>query len=728
MTKIRELKDYQEKYSEKLKDTINEQLTFSESSIIVFKSPTGSGKTIMIAETLQRLVKLRTDKKEFAFVWLAVNKLHDQSFEKLESYYESTNILRCVHFEDLIDKKIEPNEIVFVNWASVNRPDNKIMNENETDFFLSKIIENTKSNGLEIVLIIDESHHTAESENSLRIINKIGPKITIEVSATPKIKANASVIIDVRQEEVINAGMIKKQIDINPKFASVEEGTRSTDEVIIDEALKKRKHLKEVFQKEGSVVNPLLLIQLPDSKAGALDRKEEIKSILKKQGVTTENGKLAMYLNDDKQNLDNIQIKDNPVNVLIFKQAIAIGWDCPRANILVILRDIKSEIFTIQTIGRIMRMPEFHHYKTEELNHGYIYTNIKEISIDEDIIKGYITFYSSKRISGYKPIELNSIHIERQRERTRLSSQFTEIFDEIAKKTRLKDKIDLERKPLLNEMMVDGKIVKLDIQKVEYKQTKIIAKQALELQYAFDLFVRSASSPFAPVDSSRIIKTATYGFFKDILKISNETDAQLLMLNQENNHHVLDTINLAKEEYKKKIVQNLPENRDIKHNVWEVPEEIRYGDNVTSKKYQKSIMQPFYVVKLSAPEESFISLLENEKNVDWWFKNGESEKKYFAIPYIDESGFPAAFYVDFILKLKTGELCLFDPKEGYTAEVAKEKAEGLQKYIENQQKKKLNVIGGIVIRRNGSWYLNANKDYKYSEKSLDGWEILNLSK
>ena len=48
---------------------------------------------------------------------------------------------------------------------------------------------------------------------------------------------------------------------------------------------------------------------------------------------------------------------DSPIEVLIFKQAIATGWDCPRASILVMLRDIKSVTFEIQTVGRILRMP-----------------------------------------------------------------------------------------------------------------------------------------------------------------------------------------------------------------------------------------------------------------------------------------------------------------------------------------------------------------------------------
>ena len=56
------------------------------------------------------------------------------------------------------------------------------------------------------------------------------------------------------------------------------------------------------------------------------------------------------------------------------KQAISTGWDCPRAKILVKLREGMSESFQIQTIGRIRRMPEAKHYNDDLLDFCYVYT------------------------------------------------------------------------------------------------------------------------------------------------------------------------------------------------------------------------------------------------------------------------------------------------------------------------------------------------------------------
>ena len=71
-----------------------------------------------------------------------------------------------------------------------------------------------------------------------------------------------------------------------------------------------------------------------------------IYDILKnKHNISNENGKLAIYLSEEKENLETITKNENSVEVMIFKQAIALGWDCPRASILVLFRDHKSIIF-----------------------------------------------------------------------------------------------------------------------------------------------------------------------------------------------------------------------------------------------------------------------------------------------------------------------------------------------------------------------------------------------
>ena len=203
--------DYQEKAISKLIQSSNELLSLSGHHSIVFKSPTGSGKTIMLAEFLQRFIKNRNDNKQFAFIWAAPRKLHEQSRSSLASHYASSLSIKCSFFGDLLNKSITSNEILFLNWESINKKGNIYYRENEQEFYLEKIIENTKNNLLKLILIIDESHHTAGSENSKGLMDMISPDLSILVSATPvNIQYDDSVIV--HRQHVIEEGMIKKFI------------------------------------------------------------------------------------------------------------------------------------------------------------------------------------------------------------------------------------------------------------------------------------------------------------------------------------------------------------------------------------------------------------------------------------------------------------------------------------------------------------------------------------
>src|SRR3989344_451110 len=166
------LKVYQEEAVRELTEKTVKLLGYSESKKIVFKAPTGSGKTIMVAEFLKKLVTDSELKQDISFIWAAPRPvLTNQSKEKLEAYFESSRALKCSSFEDLENKKIDFNEILFINWESINKKDNIFIKDNEQDFNLTKIIENTKEEGREVVMIIDESHHHATSDISLRLIN-----------------------------------------------------------------------------------------------------------------------------------------------------------------------------------------------------------------------------------------------------------------------------------------------------------------------------------------------------------------------------------------------------------------------------------------------------------------------------------------------------------------------------------------------------------------------------
>jgi len=727
------LRQYQEKHVEELTNKLGEFMALDSDKVCVFKAPTGSGKTIMMAEVIKRLLDRKMDNQEMAFIWITVHRLHQQSKESLEKYYERLESVTCSYFNDLADKEIADGEILFFNWPAIYQADNIYIRDNENDFNLSSVIANTKKSGRNVILIIDESHHTASGDKSRDVINMIKPKITIEVSATPKILESDSVVsVDIN--EVKEEEMIKKSIQINPDLKNIvlednilRISDTTTDELLIKLALEKRQRLQECYRREGSDVNPLVLIQIPDRRHGT-DRRDEIVNFLNRRfSINVANGKLAIHLAgiDDKINLENIVKNDDKAEVLIFKQALVVGWDCPRASILVLFREWKDFVFSIQTIGRIIRMPETIHYDNDELNHAIVYTNMPNITIAEDIAKDFVTVYESRiRSSTLGDLNLRSAYIRRAHEKTRLTGKFTDYFIQIADESNLISKLNDNPPPLFVSLTSDGKVVQIDRPQNVLGTEFTIVATPVDTQNLFDALIYSLASPFAAQHSGERIKRALLLYFKKH-GIIDLYHIQKIVLSSSNKSSIIDVVLSAKEKFKKYVSDVAAPITTYNEN-WNVPNTIQYTNTHEQLKFKKSIMDSVYVLNVSDTELQFMKFLDDVNNgVKWWFKNGSNEKKYFAIDYVDPmDGSTHAFYVDFIVHMNDGRIGLFDTKGGFTERSSRPKAESLAQYIEKNTSSKL--FGGIVILKNNIWLYNSNSRYSTFVENPSDWRALSL--
>ncbi len=89
------LRPYQEEAVSKLYLDANSLFQKAGNKVIVFKAPTGSGKTIIMAEFLRKLVSENITGAALSFIWAAPRQLHIQSKEKLELSYNENKALRC---------------------------------------------------------------------------------------------------------------------------------------------------------------------------------------------------------------------------------------------------------------------------------------------------------------------------------------------------------------------------------------------------------------------------------------------------------------------------------------------------------------------------------------------------------------------------------------------------------------------------------------------------------
>jgi len=177
----------------------------------------------MVQEFLRRFSETPMD-REYAFIWISVNDLSRQSKKSFERNLAGSS-LHFSELSDIQDRELKKNEILFINWESINKIDRATgewkvlaMKDNERDENLPTYLQNTHDAGRYVILIVDESQRSLATQKAQDLIlNYIKPKIQLEVSATPD-SSNYHSMIETSISEVIEAGMIKKEILINPGF------------------------------------------------------------------------------------------------------------------------------------------------------------------------------------------------------------------------------------------------------------------------------------------------------------------------------------------------------------------------------------------------------------------------------------------------------------------------------------------------------------------------------
>jgi len=278
----------------------------------------------------------------------------------------------------------------------------------------------------------------------------------------------------------------------------------------------------------------------------------------------------------------------------------------------------------------------------------------------------------------------------------------------------------------------------LSLQDVEFKhlfsldethEGDIVSRQQTEeeIQVLFDQFSIDVVAPLFPEERSvKRINKSIYEFFKIEFPQFDYAglQVQMIVLADGNIQYFKDVVNLAKEKYLADIEQIAKE--IIINENWEIPKSVNYSDEFVQKEYLLSILQPFYEnIRASTVEKNFAKFI-NEKNdkIEWWFKNGDRDGTFFAVPRKDGVD-KIPFYLDWILKYKDGRIGLFDTKGGFTAETAGTRATGLAKYIREQNEKGKNLFGGIVIEKTSSFWINSNEKFDYDENDLigSGWVV-----
>lgn len=652
---------YQETAVEQLLTASQELLSSNQSQkYILLKAITGAGKTVMIASYIEKMCERY---KDLTFIWVSVGSgaLHEQSAKSLQALLTAHSVKFAN--QALTQPYLIPGDVLVLNWESLNTMkqdqegqlyfDNVWMRDGERPN-LKELWKKTRLNQTKIVLLIDESHYMAGSETAKRIIDCMNPVFTVEFTATPDKQRIPSredelhgkaVYVPIPTEAVVEAGVIKKSIQINDSLQL--EDNLDACRQLIHLALTRYTQLKKAYLLEGVDINPLCLIQLPNGK-WSQDLLNTILDELKTKQITIENGRLAVWLNETKEGLEEVTALQSKVSFLIFKQAIATGWDCPRASVLVKLRETKSETFDLQTIGRILRMPERHHYHQDVLNHGYILTNadytcqtdhysqilptrqvLKE-EYRDDVLN--LQFPITKKEAGI--FKLDEAVFERKvQEQLKLMTfddDFSKLHHTFTTFHTDSTKLEAETSSEHEQTVVTSAYTDEDIN-FDYQSFLFAVSKGPYTPYFIDAVLHRYFMNETPYQTSHVIR-------------------QMVLLNQWEIKQVLQT---TRHEMDKK--QPATSRQD-----WFSFEEERYTSTKETINYHKCAYQEHFVSKWKT-EQRFEAFLETLDQVKWWIKNVDSGHGVSLVYEYEED--LHEFYPDYVVGFNDGQVGLYEVKD-----------------------------------------------------------------
>lgn len=682
---------------------------------IVVKSPTGSGKTIMLIGFVDEYLNNVPDT---AVIWLCPGKgdLEEQSRQKMQKVapHRGTQGL----FEALRNG-FSAGSTTFINWELVTKKGNTAIRDSERKNLYDRIAE-AHRNGIQFIVIIDEEHsnNTAKAKD---IIDHFSAKNIIRVSATA-IENKRYEFIRIDDLDVIDEGLITKAIYVNEGIENNAEITDDYD-ILLDLADAKRKAITKRYLEvlpEGNIIRPLVLIQFPNGQPETIRAVEEK---LASMGYTYDNGMVSIWMSEDKRDLpENLTENDATPVFLLMKQAISTGWDCPRAKILVKLREGMSEQFEIQTIGRIRRMPEARHYEDDLLDYCYVYTFDEKYK--EGLINNIEKAYEVRRL--FLKDKCKTFTLEKQtrdQEYDGLGERevLSKIYDYFVEKYHLNADKD-RTKQLLSEAgyvfgtqligtAMQGRFVRVEtLQTTDYsistRQEVDTHKHGIQLLHSVDTIKTIVGMPTATV------KTILERLFRKGIS----TKMKLLSLaTSEFYAFVINNAHLLREEFR--IVASTMNKQtswqlNPKVSLFRIPEQdfFKYDPGVKEEiEYLSSAYHEYtsgYATTLvrSISEQLFEMHCEERDDIDWVYKNGDSGQQYFSIVYLDGFMHQWLFYADYIVKKKDGSIWIIETKGGETA--------GKDKNIDKQIGNKFNAFHEYAAKYGLQWGFVRDKDNK----------------
>lgn len=396
-------------------------------SAVILSAPTGAGKTVMAGTVIDILLSRAVDEDrdpDTVLLWVtdapALNRQSATKIEKASSGRVKTIVLSGSG-GDFDQETFDPGVLYLLNVQAAGKNAGLSNHSDSRTFSIWDTISNTALEyGPNFVVIIDEAHRGAkktkqqagEDDTIVGQITDAAP-VVFGISATEqrfrdrmKEKRREPFPVDVSVTDVSGEGMIKTSLIL--KKPSEKDAHVTLLKHSVRDTLEFEKRWARHYEGDGDgeLILPALIVQVrngslapkkPEDNDGFKEELTEfVKAILDEwEGLEPEsivnvfgehetlelgehNGKplnIAYMRPDDIASAvvsNNDYNGTHDVRVVIAKDAITTGWDCPRAEVLISYRSAKEETYITQLIGRMIRNPLAHTVQSDDfLNNAH---------------------------------------------------------------------------------------------------------------------------------------------------------------------------------------------------------------------------------------------------------------------------------------------------------------------------------------------------------------------
>lgn len=224
-------------------------------------------------------------------------------------------------------------------------------------------------------VVVDEAHNN-RTELAFDMLARFQPSGVMELTATPDLdRTPSNVLHSVSAVELKAEEMIKLPVVLQ---------TEPNWQQCLADAIGRRDALHKLAEEEARAgapyLRPLVLIQAEPRRAGVetLDAQRVRSELIANHGIPADEIVVATGEEKGLEQIDadhKLGIADPacPVRFVITQKALAEGWDCPFAYILVSMASLSSATAVEQLLGRVLRQPGANHRQAKALNQSYAF-------------------------------------------------------------------------------------------------------------------------------------------------------------------------------------------------------------------------------------------------------------------------------------------------------------------------------------------------------------------